>query len=271
MQEYKTFKIEMDGKVAIVSFNRPDKANCLNAKAWDELQAIFEELDSTPTVRAIVLTGEGKHFTAGIDVSMLMDLTQFKEGNCEARKRENFSKHLQKLQDNVSAIERCRKPVLAAIDNACIGGGIDIACACDMRYSTASAYFSIKEIDWGMVADLGTLQRFPKIVPHGIAAELAYTGRKFGAQEAQQIGFVNRVFPDRESLLTGVMEIAHMIASKSPVSIRGTKEMLVYTRDHSVDEALNYQKIWNAAMIMSQDLMAAGMANMQKKTPEFAD
>lgn len=271
MNTYQTFNIKTEGKVAIVSFNRPDKANCLNAKAWKEMKAIFEELDATPAVRAIILTGEGKHFTAGIDVSMLMNVTQFEGEGCESRKREAFNANLQHLQDCVSAIEKCRKPVLAAIDNACIGGGIDISCACDMRYATEQAYFSIKEIDWGMVADLGTLQRMPKIVPYGIVAELAYTGRKFGAQEAQQIGFVNRVFPDKETLMEEVMQLAQMIASKSPVSIRGTKEMLLYTRDHDVNDALNYQKIWNAAMIMSADLMEAGMANMQKRKAEFAD
>ncbi|MFK7934091.1 MAG: enoyl-CoA hydratase-related protein, partial [Saprospiraceae bacterium] len=155
MNTYETFNIKTEGKVAIVSFNRPDKANCLNAKAWDEMKLIFEELDATPSVRAIVLTGEGKHFTAGIDVSMLMDVTQYQGDGCESRKREAFNKNLQHLQDCVSAIEKCRKPTLAAIDNACIGGGIDITCACDMRYATEAAYFSIKEIDWGMVADLG--------------------------------------------------------------------------------------------------------------------
>ncbi|MFK7933196.1 MAG: crotonase/enoyl-CoA hydratase family protein, partial [Saprospiraceae bacterium] len=235
------------------------------------MKLIFEELDATPSVRAIVLTGEGKHFTAGIDVCMLMDVTQYQGDGCESRKREAFNKNLQHLQDCVSAIEKCRKPTLAAIDNACIGGGIDISCACDMRYATEAAYFSIKEIDWGMVADLGTLQRMPRIVPYAIVAELAYTGRKFGAQEAQQIGFVNRVFPDKDALMEGVMELAQMIAAKSPVSIRGTKEMLLYTRDHDVNDALNYQKVWNAAMIMSQDLMEAGMANMQKRKAEFAD
>lgn len=271
MSNYKTFIVTIHEQVATVSFNRPEKANCLNATAWRELRAIFEELDADATVRAIVLTGSGKHFTAGIDVSMLVEITQQQNQQCESRKREHFMRHLQDLQDAVTAIECCRKPVLAAIDHACIGGGIDIACACDMRYASAQAYFCIKEIDWGMVADLGTLQRMPKIVPYGVVAELAYTGRTFDATEAQQIGFINRIFEDKTTLLAAVEKIARQIAEKSPLSIRGTKEMLLYTRDHSVREALQYQKVWNAAMIMSADLTEAAMSNMQKRKPTFAD
>lgn len=271
MNNYETFKVELDKQVAIVSFNRPDKANSMNEQTWKEMQLVFEEMNATPEVRAIVLTGEGKHFTAGIDIEMLMGVTQYQAMKCDSRKREVFLRKLEVLQRNITAMEVCRKPVLAAIDNACIGGGIDVITACDIRYCTESAYFSVKEIDWGMVADVGTLQRLPKIINSGMAAELAYTGRKFGAQEALDMGLVTRVYKDKEALMSGVLEIAHEIAKKSPVSIRGTKEMLLYTRDHSVTEALNYQAVWNAAMIMSQDLMEAGMANMQKRQPVFED
>jgi enoyl-CoA hydratase len=159
--------------------------------------------------------------------------------------------------------------VLAAIHNGCIGGGVDLVCCADMRYASADAYFCIKEIDIGMVADVGTLQRLPKLIGEGLARELAYTGRKLDAEEARQIGYVNRVFADRDALLAGVMEIAAEIASKSPLSIRGTKEMINYTRDHSVADSLNFIATWNAGMLLSNDIQAAIMASMAKQKAEF--
>ncbi len=266
---YKTFKVEIENHIAVVSFNRPEKANCLNQTAWEELQKVFEDIDENPEVRVAILTGEGKHFCAGIDISMLTDTVQHTSIKCEGRRREAFLKGTGRLQQNVTAIEKCRKPVIAAIHKACVGGAIDIVTACDMRYATADSYFSIKEIDWALVADLGTLQRLPKIINPSIAAELAYTGRKFDAAEAKEIGLIGQVFEDKEQMMQHVLGIAATIASKSPLCIRGTKQMLLYTRDHSVEEALNYQVLWNAAMIYSDDLKEAAMSNMQRKKPVF--
>jgi enoyl-CoA hydratase len=162
--------------------------------------------------------------------------------------------------------------VLAAIHGACVGGGIDLVCCADMRYCSADAQFVVKEIDIGMVADVGTLQRLPKLIGHqGLVRELAYTGRKVDALEAQAIGLVNRVFDTREALQAGVREIATTIAAKSPLSIRGIKEMLTYARDHSVADGLNHVATWNAAMLMSEDLMAAMTAAQQKIEPKFRD
>jgi enoyl-CoA hydratase len=153
-----------------------------------------------------------------------------------------------------------------------VGGGVDLISCTDMRYCSADAYFTIKEIDIGMVADVGTLQRLPKLIGHqGIVREMAFTGRKVLADEALRIGLVNQVFDSREALYAGVRELAEMVAAKSPLSIRGTKEMLNYSRDHSVADGLNYIATWNAAMLMSGDLMTAMMANMSKQTPEFKD
>jgi len=152
-----------------------------------------------------------------------------------------------------------------------LGGGVDIIAACDMRYATEDAYFAIKEIDYGFVADLGTLQRLPKIISPGMTAELAYTGRKLYGAEATTIGLTNRTFESKEAMMEDVMKIAENIASRSPLSIRGTKEMLLYARDHSVDDALNYMASWNASMLMSNDLMTAFSASMAKQVPEFED
>lgn len=268
MPEYTSFKVEINNHIAQVSFNRPEKANSLHITAWEEMKAIFEDLHVNPEARVIVLTGEGKHFCSGIDLQTLMNIQQF-DTKCEARKRESIRKFIFKLQDAISSIEHCRKPVLAAIHKACIGGGVDITTACDMRYCTEDAFFSIKEIDLGLVADIGTLQRLPTIINPGLVAEMAYTGRKVLGKEAEKIGLVNQCFETREAMLERVMELAAMIASKSPLCIRGTKEMLLYKRDHSVADSLNYVAAWNAAMLISDDIMEAFQASMTKQTPVF--
>jgi enoyl-CoA hydratase len=231
----------------------------------------MEWLDSTPEARVGVITGKGKFFTAGIDLTLLMSLGAKIEDDCDGRRREKLRRLILKLQDTLSSIERCRKPVLAAIHGACIGGGIDLITACDMRYCSANAYFTVKEIDVGMTADVGTLQRLPHLVGDGMARELAYTGRRVEGHEAQQMRLVNRCFDTPEALQAGVMEIAQTIAAKSPLSIRGCKEMITYARDHTVADGLNYIATWNAAMLMSKDLFEAGAANMQKRDPVFKD
>ena len=265
------FKIQIDNKIAQISFNRPEKANALHLKAWEEMQQVFEMLHEDPQVRVIVLTGEGKNFCAGIDLETLMEIQKFTMIKDEGRKREALRKFIFKLQDTITAIEKCRKPVLAAIHKACIGGALDIVTACDMRYCTEDAYFSIKEIDLGLVADIGTLQRLPNIIHPGIAAEMAYTGRNVEGKEAEKIGLVNQAFQNKQAMLDHVMNLAKSIASKSPLCIRGTKEMLLYKRDHSVSDSLNYMVAWNASMLLSNDLMEAFQANMEKRAPIFED
>ena len=168
-------------------------------------------------------------------------------------------------------MDNCRKPVIAAIQGYCIGGAIDLIAACDMRYSTLDAQFSIKEIDMGMAADVGTLQRLPRIIGDGMMRELAYTGRNVDGQEAKAIGLVNQTYTDQPSLMGGVFALAADIAAKSPVAIRATKEMIRYMRDHRVDDGLEYIATWNAAMLQSADLKVAMAAHMSKQKPDFAD
>lgn len=265
---FKTFELTIENHIAQVAFNRPDRANALNQLAWDEMKTIFETLDENDDVRVIILSGKGKHFCAGIDLELLMDVAQFSQ-KCEGRKREKLRKKVLDLQAPINAIETCSKPVIAAIHGGCIGGGIDIICACDMRYCTDDAFFTIKEIDMGMVADLGTLQRLPKIIPSGIAREMAYTGRNVSGKEAAQIGLSNRSFSGAETMHTEIMKVAQSIASKSPLSIRGTKAILNHSRDHSVADGLDYMATWNAAMLLSDDLMEAFQAKMQKREAVF--
>jgi enoyl-CoA hydratase len=267
--DLKYLKVTIENHVAQVSFNRPEKANSLHMPAWYEMKFVFDELDENPEVRVIVLTGEGKHFCAGIDLETLIDLQKYNSISCPGRRSEKLRNFILELQGTITAIEKCRKPVLAAIQKACVGGGVDIISACDMRYCTDDAYFAIKEVDLGLVADIGTLQRLPNILNPGIISELAYTGRKVFGEEATKIGLVNQTFSTQGKMMVRVMDLAKMIASKSPLVIRGTKEMLLYKRDHSVNESLNYMAIWNAAMLMSDDLMEAFQASLQKREAVF--
>jgi len=267
-----TLSVALADGVVTVELNLPDKANAMSHEMWQDIRSAFRWVDETPEARVAVIAARGKHFTAGIDLAMLAGLTQGGGGgSCEGRLREDLRRKILDLQDTLTAIERCRKPVLAAIHGACIGAGVDLITCCDMRYAATEAYFSIKEIDVGLTADVGTLQRLPKLVPDGIARELAYTGRRFDAAEAREIGLLNHVYDSSESLRAGVAEIAATIAGKSPLSIRGIKEMVVYSRDHSVADGLNYVATWNAAMLMSQDLTAAVAAATEKRRAVFRD
>jgi len=269
--QFDTLQVSLDAHIATITLNRPDKANAMNLAMWHEIRKAFQWVDATPEARVAILQGEGKLFTAGIDLQMMMGLGSQIQNDCDGRMRESLRAVILDLQDTLTSLERCRKPVLAAIHGGCIGGGIDLISCADMRYCSSDAYFSIREIDIGMVADVGTLQRLPKLIGDGMARELAYTGRRVEAAEAREIRLVNRVFESREALQLGVREIAAAIAAKSPLSIRGSKEMINYARDHSVADGLNYVATWNAAMLMSDDLQKAMMASMSKQTPEFKD
>jgi enoyl-CoA hydratase len=263
--------ITVENHIATIRLNRPDKLNAMNLAMWHDIRTAFRHVDETPEIRVAILEGEGKAFTAGIDLQMMMGVGAQVRDDCDGRTRENLRRVILDLQDTLTSLERCRKPVLAAVHGACVGGGIDLICCADMRYCSADAWFTIKEIDIGMVADVGTLQRLPRLIGEGMARELAYTARKFDAAEAKDMRLVNRVFESAEALRAGVREIAAQIAAKSPLSVRGVKEMISYARDHTVADGLNYVATWNAAMLMSADLQSAMMAGMSKTAPSFKD
>lgn len=268
---YTALSVELDGAVALIGFNRPDKANALNAEMWRELKQAMEWCDAEAQVRAVVLFGAGKHFCSGIDLSMLMGVQAQIKDECEARAREKLRALILELQSCVSSLERCRKPVIAAIAGYCLGGGLDIALAADFRYASVDARFGVREVDIGMVADVGTLQRLPTVVGQGVAREMALTGSDIDAAQAAQWQLVNRVLPDGEQLRAAALETARLIAAKSPLAVRGSKQVLNYSRDHTVADGLEYVANWNAAMLLSEDIVRAGMAAMNRQPASFRD
>lgn len=263
--------VTLDRGVAVVEFSRPDKANAFDLPMWREMREAMQWADATATVRVAILRGAGEHFTAGIDLALLAGLRELVADSCAARAHEKLRRVILDLQDVLAAIERCRKPVIAAIHGVCLGGGVDIATACDIRHCSADAAFSVKEVDVGMTADLGTLQRLPKLIGEGMARELAYTGRRIDGAEALAIGLVNRCYPTPTELDAGVTQLAATIAAKSPLAVRGCKEMITHARDHSLADSLHHVATWNAAMLLSADLDEAIAAVRERRKPEFRD
>ncbi len=266
------FDLEITDKVAHLRLSRGEAYNTMIPSFWRELPEIVNEISDAGSARAIVLSSTGRHFCAGMDLSVFGGGSIEGTGSTEAgRKHSQLRMQALHLQETFSCLERARMPVLAAIQGGCIGGGVDLVTACDMRYATADAFFCIQEINIGMTADVGTLQRLPKIIPEGIARQLAYTGERMSADRAREVGLVNEIFETHEDLVDGVLEIAAEIASKSPLAIWGTKEMINFTRDHSVADSLNYIATWQAGMFQPQDMAETFRAKMDKETPEFDD
>ena len=269
---YETIDVKIDGPIAHVAMNRPDKLNAMNGAFFSEIGAAFRMLDNNPAVRAVVLSGNGKHFTAGLDLkesaSVLGGASQTDD---PARVREKLRRHILWLQDSFTAIDNCRAPVIAAIHGACVGGGIDLIAACDIRLASHDAWFAVQEINVAIVADLGTLQRAPYLLPLGILKELAFTGRKMTVEEAKSHGFINHVHADKAGTLDAALEMAQSIASKSPVAMAGTKAVLNHARDHTVSDGLDYVATWNSGMLLGEDLMKAATATLTRQNASFTD
>ena len=269
------FDVEMADKIAHVRMIRPERANSMIPEFWSELPAIIDDLSDGSDARVVVLSAEGRHFCSGMDLTVFGGGSDVGSGvndnGFESRRRAGFRATALRLQRTFSCLEESRLPVISAVQGACVGGGIDMISATDLRYATTDAFFCIQEINIGMTADVGTLQRMPKLVPEGIVRELAYTGRRMSAEEAKSVGFVNEVYPDHATMLDSVMETADAIAAKSPMAIWGTKQTMNYSRDHSVADGLEYIATWNAAMFDTDDMAEAFNAGMDKRDPEFPD
>ncbi|KAG1935298.1 delta(3,5)-Delta(2,4)-dienoyl-CoA isomerase, mitochondrial-like [Pimephales promelas] len=253
--------------VTHVEICRPEKRNAMNKAFWLEMVDCFNQIAEDSECRVVVFSGAGKIFTSGIDLmGMASDILQ-PEGDDTARISWNLRRTIAKYQESFSVIEKCPKPVIVAVHGGCIGGGVDLITACDIRLCTQDAWFQIKEVDIGLAADVGTLQRLPKVIgSRSLVNELAFTARKMHADEAKSCGLVSRVFPDKEAMMAGALEMAGEIASKSPVGVQGTKVNLLYSRDHSVAESLDYMSTWNMSMLQTQDLLKSAQAAMEKKS-----
>jgi enoyl-CoA hydratase len=239
---------------------------------WNELPVLIRELDVSGAARVVVLASTGRHFSAGMDLAVFGGgAGRGSDGAEVGRLRANLRSNVLHLQDTFTAIERARMPVLAAIQGGCIGGAVDMVTACDIRYASEEAFFCIQEINIGMTADVGTLQRLPKLIPEGVCRELAYTGRRMPASEAKAVGLVNEVFPDHDSLLAGVQAVAAEIASKSPLAVWGSKEMITYSRDHSTADSLDHIATWQAGMFQPTDMVEAFEALAEKRSAGFDD
>lgn len=271
MSDQNPLHLSIEGHVAHLVLDRPDKRNAMNKEFWQQLPKLVTDLDRQGGARVLVVSANGKSFTAGMDLSM------FGSGGLASaeleigRQREQLRQLVLDLQDCFNVFEKIRMPVLGAIHGGCVGGGVDMVSAMDCRYCTEDAYFTIAETQLGMTADLGTLQRLPKLIPSGLMRELAYTGRKIHAQEALRCGLVNQVFTDQEAMMGQVMNIARSIAENSPLAVQGSKEMINYARDHSVADSLHYMAAWQSGMFQAPDLMQSISARAQKSVAEYQD
>ena len=262
---------ESDG-IAHLVLNRPGELNSMIPEFWSELPQLVDEISDRGSLRAMVVSSTGRHFSAGMDISVFSGGALNNGDDVEVgRARANLRYNVLHLQDTFSASERARMPVLAAMQGGVVGGAVDMVTACDMRYATEDAWFCIHEINIGMTADVGTLQRLPKLIPEGIVRELAYTGDRMTAERAKEVGLVNEVFADHQSMLDGVLEIAQRIAAKSPLAVHGSKEMINYTRDHGVADSLQYMAAWQAGMFQPADLIESFGAQMEKRDPVYDD
>lgn len=239
---------------------------------WLEMRQVFTQLSEDPSVRAIVLSGAGeKAFTAGLDVKAASQGMLSGESKLDpARKAVHLRRHVAEFQDCITAVERCEKPVIVAMHGFSLGLAIDLSTAADIRLCSKDVRFAVKEVDIGLAADIGTLSRLPKVVGNfGWVKEVAMSARVFGAEEALRVGLVNAVYEDRAAVIAAALKLATLIASKSPVAVQGTKEILNWSRDHSVQDGLRYTGVWNSAALQTGDVSAALLSGLQKRTPTF--
>ena len=266
----KPFDVEINNSIAHIRLNRPEKRNSMNEDFWNLFPKEVEELDDSGEIRALVISSTGPHFSSGIDLNMFKDdVVEEQSENELGRSRGYFIQQLKYLQNVANCLEAARFPVVAAIQGGCIGGGIDLITAADIRLCTKDAFFIIEEINVGLAADIGTLQRLPKIIPAGIAREWAMMGEKVSADRAKEVGLVSSLHDNQEVMLESAFEIAEKLVSKTPLAMWVTKEVLNYSRDHSVKEGLDNVNLWNAATLHKEDVMTTMMSRMQKKKPEY--
>ena len=271
MNKLTCFELNIDQHIAHLVLNRPDRLNALDMTVWRELDEVLQQLHQSNQARVLVISSTGKHFSAGMSLEAFGNSVSMDDQSAEGRAA--IFDMLSGLQSTFTRLETLRIPVIVAIQGGCIGGAVDMVTACCLRYATADAFFCIQEINIGMVADVGTLQRLPKLIPMAVVKELAYTGRRMSADKALQYGLVNEVLPDAHAALAAAMKAAEDIASKPPVAVWGTKQALHYARDHSVEDSLK-QMGWLQSGIWSNAHVGEAITAFQKKQvaefPELA-
>lgn len=269
--DYQCFALTIENKVAHLVLNRPQTMNTMQPVMWRELTSILQTLQRDASARALVISSTGKHFTAGMSLDVFGNDAGITLNESNAAGRANIAVQLSDMQQAFNLIEQLRMPVIAAIQGGCIGGGVDMVSACDIRLASADAFFCIQEINIGMTADLGTLQRLPKLIPEGIVHELAYTGRRLPAQRALAVGLVNEVFDSQETMVAAALQMAREIADKPPVAIWGSKQAIHYARDHSTHDALQQMGWLQSGIWQSGNLIEAFQAKQQGRAPQFED
>lgn len=267
---YDFYRVEKKEPIAWVFLNRPEKRNALGPQSWKEIIPIFEDIADDEAIRAAIIAGEGRDFSAGLDlVGMAPVLPTLAEWDRSARGTAQLFKAIFPLQSSLNIIEKCAKPVICAFHGYSIGAALDLGAACDIRLASADASISLREAALAFIADLGVLQRLPHIIGQGITRELAFTARFIDAERAKAINLVNEVYPDKESLLQGAEELALEIAAQAPLAVQGTKEVLNYCRGKSIADGLEYVAARSAMILPSEDLGEAMTSFLEKRTPEY--
>lgn len=262
------FQITYDGAVAHLRLSRPEASNALDMDFWRRFGPEVKALDASGEVRALVISGEGKNFCAGMDISVFSGGAILSAET--AAERQAFHQTARELQAVLTTLEKARFPVIAAIQGACVGGGLDLIAACDIRLAAEGAYFRIEETNIGMMADLGSLQRLPKLMPEGVVRELAYTGASLSAERAERLGLVNAIHADADAVVEAALTMARQIASKAPLAVSGSKAALNHARDHSVAEGLEWIAVMQGSLWNPSDVMAAIQARMTRTEGNFA-
>lgn len=259
--------VEVADHIATVWLDRPDKLNAMAVEFWSEFPKIIEALGADKSVRVIVIGGRGRAFTVGIDLMAFAPMLASSESDVATR--QELYRKIKEMQHTFTSLADCPKPVIAAVHGYCLGGGIDLITAADIRLASADAVFSVRETKIGMVADVGTMQRLPNIVDPGRVAELVFTGKDFSATEAAEMGLVSHVYPDVDSLHKNAMALAEEIAANSPLVVEGAKQVLRAGESMSMADALDYMAVWNAGFLTSNDLREALTAHLEKRPPDF--
>lgn len=269
---YECFDVDITDKVAHIRLKRGDAFNTMTRDFWNELPSIVNDIDSQAMARVIVISSTGKHFSAGMDLSVFAQDGSGAKGKVDRYvAAEAFRSNIRQIQSSFNALEEARVPVLFACQGGVIGGAIDMITAGDIRWCTKDAFFCIQETNIAMTADVGTFPRLQRYIPEGWVKEMAYTGRKIGADKAKEIGLVNDVFDTQEEMLEYVLATAKEIASKDPLTVTGCKVLVNYGRDHSTADTLDYIGVWNASMLPPPHMQEAFAAKAEKRDAEFPD